>query len=613
MLIWPLVLSLAPTIAIAGGQEETGGVGDQSSDWITNTRGRVVRNPSRGSAANFAVDRGSDSWCWVEAGPRSILHPFYDTLLQPDWEQLSQGTSTLSTDRITADFRRAWKPGVIESLGSYNTLTDSIEVKSLDSLVLRIRRGVHYWERKDVPHPTDALSGAYGREFQASDIVGALHHLKTGYADESSSYTQKRLDNWIRVHQEAFDWELKDDFTIIWTGPSQAPDNMTDELWINDALMPLALGIMYVPYETFASRQDLCQWKNHLSTGPFIPVDFVHDSHTTYKRNPNYWGSDPLLFDRPLPYLEFLTRIVTDHATKVALTETGMLDMTPYNSGFEWFDKVGVEETNHDVQFAPDNIAIQWISFDSSQGSSWEDERVRLAAFLALDNVGIVNEYYRGNALSYPWLIPPYQPWAISGKALPEYTGSDTLSEYDPNRAQQLLVESGYPDGFDTTLIVRSSEEDVARLFADYMSKIGIMVDVVVKNDDDFFRMFVESSAETSVVSVRSYHPSNIWASRLLQQRLDGSPILRLWEQYYLEGAQEGRAVIWESLSAEVRKRIPVVPMPSPISFNAWQPWVRNYGGENVVRFPQLLKYVAIDADLRQEESGRGPYDAGPN
>ena len=177
----------------AGGWES----GDEQQEAVANAVGRLVEQPPRGNSATFPVDHGADSWCWIDATYATILHPFYDTLLRPNWTALSQGTGEIDYNSITADFHRHWIPNVIESLGTIGTVTDTIEIQSLDSLVMRVRRGVRFWDINEVKSSHESLHTAYGRELDAYDIVDAVNHLKHGHSDEIPDYTtqNKRFGN----------------------------------------------------------------------------------------------------------------------------------------------------------------------------------------------------------------------------------------------------------------------------------------------------------------------------------------------------------------------------------------------------------------------------------
>src|SRR5260370_5026641 len=83
----------------------------------------------------------------------------------------------------------------------------------------------------------------------------------------------------------------------------------------------------------------------------------------------------------------------------------------------------------------------QWLTFTQQWDpkSPWADQRVRLAANLAIDRKTLSQAEYLGFGKAASSIIPREYEfyWAP-----PEYP-------HDPARAKQLLAEAGYPKGFD--------------------------------------------------------------------------------------------------------------------------------------------------------------------
>ncbi len=71
--------------------------------------------------------------------------------------------------------------------------------------------------------------------------------------------------------------------------------------------------------------------------------------------------------------------------------------------------------------------------------SPWADQRVRLAASLAIDRKAISQAETLGASLPNGNVVPPGFEFALKIDADP----------YDPERAKKLLAEAGYPNGFD--------------------------------------------------------------------------------------------------------------------------------------------------------------------
>ena len=184
------------TVVWAAAAEEAGWEPTEEVEMVVNAEGKKVEAPQHGGSASFAAAPGS-SWCWYEAGYTSILHPFYDTMLQPDWKRSSQGTGELDFGTSRWAFISQWVPGLLESY----------TIENATSATLHVRAGVHFWQSDDVRDRKDELQSAYGRELLADDIVRTIRELK------------KRRSNWLGVSQEDFKWEVVDKYTIRWTWP----------------------------------------------------------------------------------------------------------------------------------------------------------------------------------------------------------------------------------------------------------------------------------------------------------------------------------------------------------------------------------------------------------
>ena len=379
---------------------------------------------------------------------------------------------------------------------------------------------------------------------------------------------------------------------------------------------------MYVPREAIDARLDLCEWKHHLSTGPFIPIDFVPDSHTKYKKNPNYWAKDSLLPDNPLPYLDYVIRVVADDDTKFAMMETGKVDVYSSGATIDWSDRVRLEQMNKGIIFAPAFETYQWIAIRFDKDSPWNDLRVRQAALMAINHEEIVEDYYGGNGRFYHWAgIPGDEPWYLPYEDLKEqHPKLAELWEYNPVKARKLLSEAGHPDGFETILTGHTIDADVSEYFFSYMQHIGIAIRM---DNEDYAQSFLDGSGGEIVTgSIRPRHPTDMlrfgWdvvgnlpsIPDLLELKDGDRERIEGLRRAYLEHEDIGSsAEIWKELAIEMLEYVPLLPLPTRLSFNAWQPWVSNYGGENIAWMPQFMKYVAIDADLRQQETGRGPND----
>jgi peptide/nickel transport system substrate-binding protein len=108
-----------------------------------------------------------------------------------------------------------------------------------------------------------------------------------------------------------------------------------------------------------------------------------------------------------------------------------------------------------------------WLDFPEQWDakSPWHDQRVRLAANLALDKQAI-NEVERlGLSRLTGSIIPRVFEFALALEPYP----------YNPARAKQLLAEAGYPNGFDAgTLTPFPPFFTMGEAVANYLGAVGI-------------------------------------------------------------------------------------------------------------------------------------------
>ena len=202
-------------------------------------------------------------------------------------------------------------------------------------------------------------------------------------------------------------------------------------------------------------------------TGPFKFVEEVPGDHVKLARNENYWqkGADR----KPLPYLDELTvRIIPDDSVRVVQLQTGnihLMQAVPTES---------MEAVKKDARFriGPTPQANVYRMYMNFKRNPFTDLLIRQAINYAFDRKQMADVLVPGQGFVPPFYIPMNDP----------YYSDYTPYGYDPTKAKALLAQAGYPNGFDTSMIVISREPDltIGPVVQSYLEAIGIRTKINV-------------------------------------------------------------------------------------------------------------------------------------
>ena len=170
--------------------------------------------------------------------------------------------------------------------------------------------------------------------------------------------------------------------------------------------------------------------KAPVGAGPYKFVSFKPGVELVLEAFHGYW--------RKVPSIKRLVfRSLPDETTRAAALKSGEVDVAFLLSGPTADD---VKKTPGLRLVAP-LLGIFWLDFPDQWDpkSPWADRRVRLAASLAIERDALNQAETLGLSRPTGSLVPRDFEFALPFDPHP----------YDPKRAKQLLVEAGYPNGFD--------------------------------------------------------------------------------------------------------------------------------------------------------------------
>ena len=172
---------------------------------------------------------------------------------------------------------------------------------------------------------------------------------------------------------------------------------------------------------------------NPIGTGPFTFTDWAQGDRIDLTRNPNYWGNAPALQSATF-------RFIADPTAAFAAVMAEDVDAF---IGFPAPENLPQFEADPRFQVLDGNTEGETILSINNKMPPFDDVRVRAAVAHAIDRQAIIDGAMFGYGTPIGTHFAPHNP---------DYLDLLSNSAYDPELAQKLLADAGYPDGFTTTL-----------------------------------------------------------------------------------------------------------------------------------------------------------------
>ena len=475
-------------------------------------------------------------------------------------------------------------------------LAESWEQPDDTTFVFNIRQGVHWHDKPPMN----------GRELTAEDVEHSF---------------QRYLGLWDFA--DAGPGVYTGDFGALAWESIEATGRYTLEMKLKEPNIR-AMGLildwyhnMVYPPEVLAEHGDISDWTNLVGTGPYELTDWVKGSSLEFTRNPNYWGFDPKYPEHRLPYVEKIEAlIIPEAATRLAGLRAGTIDYLGHAGSTQLFEinqALSLQRTNPELNMYPwsqrsDNAAAMNVT-----RPPFDDIRVRHALQMALDLETMNDSYFKGFGDTiprgivgrrFPGFATPYEEWSGELKG---------YFAYDPDGAEKLLDEAGYPRGADgirfktTYLHFDRFAVSWTELMAAFWREIGIEVDIQTPARPEF----------------NARRNAGDWDMISTSTGIEADPMWQIGI-FYSKGPH-GRTVVDAQFDAwyetalattdieEQKRLINQMDMhaieqhwdiwgPSAPQYNVVQPWVMGYDGEGVLGGGtnyHIFKYLWIDSELK--------------
>lgn len=471
------------------------------------------------------------------------------------------------------------------------SLAESWEIQGKETIIFHLRKGVR-WHNKP---PTN------GRELTAEDVVFSIKRMCTA-ATAYFKQTYPKAAETLEVY-------APDPYTVV---------VKTKPEYFGDVITIIPDYMCIFPKDAVEQFGNLNDWKNSIGTGPFMLTEFVPGSSVTLTRNPNYWEKNPIGPGKgdQLPYLDAVKlMVIPDESTFHAAFRTGQIDTATVE--WEIAQEFLRDPRLRHVEFVEDATYCIFMRTDKKD-SPFADKRVRQALSLAIDYNGIVQRYFGGHGVAVKWPIifvkeyaGAYMPLDQMPKAVQE------LYSYNPEKAKQLLAEAGYPNGFKAKIIAYNTRLviDVLQMMVDMWAKIGVQVTIEPKDYSSWLSVFIRRAYDEMFQGSNSgigtyFKAINYTGPGMYNGSYVNDPVLNKARDDMLAAYPNEAVVdkIHREMLPYLMEQVYVIPMPGPVYYRFWWPWVKNYSGEaslgyyNVYNF---AKYVWIDQELKQSILGK--------
>lgn len=197
-------------------------------------------------------------------------------------------------------------------------------------------------------------------------------------------------------------------------------------------------------------------------TGPFMWGEWKKGQSLKLVKNPNYW-------EQGKPYLDSVTwSVIPDSNTRKLMLQGGQIDI---NDTPDWSSFASLESSPGVKVHAFPSTQIDYVSMNEDR-EPFADVHVRRAIAYAIDREALVDAVLFGNGEPANSLLSPGTPF---------YDKDADGPQYDVAKAKEELAKSSKPDGFSTTLLIRSGNANhsaISQILQSELKEIGITLEI---------------------------------------------------------------------------------------------------------------------------------------
>ncbi|MDO9638297.1 MAG: ABC transporter substrate-binding protein [Pseudotabrizicola sp.] len=357
------------------------------------------------------------------------------------------------------------EPGLAES---WDVSEDGTEY------TFKLRQGVK-WQSNAAFTPT--------RDFNADDVIFSYdrqgnaenpwHQYIPGITYEY--YTSMDMQNLITSVEKIDDYTVK--FTL---SQPEAP-------FLANIAMPFA-SIVSKEYADALDAAGTREEMNNtpIGTGPFMFVAYQKDAVIRYTKNPDYWGTAPIIDD-------LIFAITPDAAVRLQKLKAGECHLMPYPAPAD------IDTIKADPNLTLDEQAglnVGYLAYNTTQ-APFDNPNVRKALNMAINKDAIVEAVFQGAALPAKNPIPPTM-WS--------YNEAIQDDPYDPEASKAMLEAEGV-SGLSMKIWAMPVQRPympnarrTAELMQEDLSKVGVTVEIVSYEWGEYLAKSMEAGRDGAVM-----------------------------------------------------------------------------------------------------------------
>lgn len=337
-------------------------------------------------------------------------------------------------------------------------------------------------------------------------------------------------------------FEAVDDQTFNVTVPSPVSETLFLTKVANYA------GGYVVPRQPYEAMGADAYIVNPVGTGPFTFESHTPQNNAMLVAHDDYFRGAPNLGGVEV-------RFVADITSRELALQSGDVQLIAGLPDQQWVNRMNEQEGIDADVFGVGEVVI--LALDT-QHEILQDARVREAIFLAISRENHVALF--GSPVAEPVYSVVPDGLMLGGLSQEEAAEAGVEFPQDIERAQELLVEAGYPDGFELDLVTSENElyKNNYEVLAEELRQIGITINLEVTQHAAMHDLIRQG--RNAIVIYLAYRPTadiyltHFFASDSGPANFANFNVDELRDQARAEIDTEKQADLWKQANIEIQK-----------------------------------------------------------